>query len=234
MRLTPLARLAIRAWSRAIVARRLELEVEGLEHIPPSGPALIACRHFHHLYDGCALLASAPRPLVPLVALDWVRGPCGRRLMEWACAAARWPVVLRADGLIGAGAGAYRAEEARRYLRRGVADAIALLHAGHLLAIFPEGYPNIDPGFTPRRPGETSLPFRPGFARIAELAERGGHERVPIVPAGMAYERGARWRVALRFGAPLLRADWLDRATLVRAVEKRVHDLSAPAGVSCS
>ena len=53
---------AMRQGCRRLAARRLELTVQGLEHVPPAGPALIAARHFHHLYDGCALLAAIPRP----------------------------------------------------------------------------------------------------------------------------------------------------------------------------
>jgi hypothetical protein len=37
-----------------------EFTVEGLEHVPASGPVLIVARHFHHLYDGCILLIIFP------------------------------------------------------------------------------------------------------------------------------------------------------------------------------
>ena len=66
-----MTRSTMRAWARATVARRLDVEVEGLQHLPREGPLLIACRHVHHLYDGCLLLTAVPRPVHLLVALDW-------------------------------------------------------------------------------------------------------------------------------------------------------------------
>jgi len=81
-RTTSPAATAMRLGSRAIAGRRLQLTVEGLEHVPTSGPALIAARHYHHLYDGCALIATLPRPVHILVALDWVDRPIVRRVME--------------------------------------------------------------------------------------------------------------------------------------------------------
>jgi 1-acyl-sn-glycerol-3-phosphate acyltransferase len=50
----------IRAFCR-LAMRRADVRVEGLGHLPATGPAVIAARHFHHFYDGCALLAVVPR-----------------------------------------------------------------------------------------------------------------------------------------------------------------------------
>src|SRR6185312_17264201 len=41
----------LRQAARLIAARRLDLRVEGLHHVPLSGSALLACRHYHHSYD---------------------------------------------------------------------------------------------------------------------------------------------------------------------------------------
>ncbi|MDQ3411791.1 MAG: hypothetical protein M3509_06690, partial [Chloroflexota bacterium] len=57
--------------SQALVSRRLDLTVEGLEQVPRSGPAIIAARHYHHVYDGAVLLATIPRPVRIVVAADW-------------------------------------------------------------------------------------------------------------------------------------------------------------------
>jgi putative membrane protein len=256
---------AIRAGARLLVRRRVDLAVEGLAHVPRSGPVLVASRHFHHLYDACVLLAAVPRPLHFLVALDWVRGRRGRRLMEGVCGVARWPVVLRADELArrhaagrasaplppraprvphaqGGGsrpaALAYGSDEAPRYLRRGTRDAAALLRAGRALVVFPEGYPNVDPDVTPKGEDGAFLPFRPGFARLAAIAQRDGRSRVPIVPAGLEYAaaggepapglrtwEGTHWRVALRFGAPLTLDTAGSAERVAAAVERRVREL---------
>ncbi len=221
--------------SRALSRRKVQVVVKGLEYVPRSGPVLIVARHFHHLYDGCVLLNTIPRPLHILVALDWIQQGWLRRLMELACAMADWPIILRSERLTGnadaprqgaGGGSAYTSSEARRYLRRAVMNSVQLLRNGEALVIFPEAYPVIDPQPTPENRSEAFLPFRPGFARLAALAERDGHSRVAIVPAGFTYLQNGGWQVALRFGPPLFRQDFAGENQLVQALEERVRALS--------
>jgi putative membrane protein len=228
-----MARRTIRAACLRLVARRLELTVEGGEHVPASGPALVAARHVHHLYDGCALVAALPRPVYLLVATDWAGRGVTRRVMERACRLARWPTVLRTDASARPGRReVFHPCEARRALLRATRLAIDLLRDGQLVVVFPEGYPTIDPAGSPKADERAFLPFRPGVAGLATLAERRGAGRVPIVPAGFAYEAGERWRVRLRFGPPVFARDYADRRALTSAIEARVVGLSPalPAG----
>ena len=215
---------SLRAASKAVVRRQLDLRVEGFDHVPRSGPVIVAARHFHHLFDGCAMLATIPRPVHILVGLDWVRSAPAKMAMERACRAAGWPVVLRRDG-----AAPVDNLDAARALRRAMTDTIALLNDGRVVLVFPEGYPNIDPGFTPKPDDSAFLPFQPGAVRLATLAAAKGI-RVPIVPAGFAYERGERWRVTLRFGEPLAVERRDQEPTALAALEARVRTLSAPDG----
>jgi len=245
------------AW--LIVRRVMSVRVEGLEHVPRDEPVLFAARHFHHLYDGALLLIAVPRPVHIIVALDWVRGRPLRLAMEFICQLARWPVVLR-DGpssppahadwsLAGEGSGgrvvedqegvattrsAYDATERGGYLRRALRDTTRLLREDHTVVIFPEGYPNVDPGDSPKAAlgDDAFLPFQPGFIRLAELAQRNRHARVAIVPTGLAYRRldndphGRAWAVTLRFGAPVYVTSRTDRDRILRAVEEQVRVLS--------
>lgn len=224
------------AGSRVLTHRKVQVEVEGLEYVPRSGPALIVARHFHHLYDGCVLLQAIPRRLHILVALDWVQKPWLRGLMEWACGMAGWPVVLRLErlrrnvkGEEEAGRSAYARGEFRRYLRRAAIDSVQLLRKGEVLVIFPEAYPNIDPVFTPKKSDADFLPFRRGFARLAEMAERDGQAQVAIIPAGLIYVQNEQWHITLRFGPALSRCDYAGNAQLVQAVEEQVQALSKQA-----
>lgn len=221
-----IARRCITAWCASVVARDLDLTVEGLEHLPASGPVLIASRHYHHLYDGFALLARLPRSPHLLVGLDWVPSGFSRRLMETACHVARWPVVLRGDRPRFAGARAHRESDARRYLRRALTLGASLLRDGELLVVFPEGYPNVDPVFTPKQGDDDFLPFRDGYLKIVELAQRRGSPPVAVIPAGFTYIRGTRWRVTLRLGPPDYLAGRDDTARLARAIEEQVRALS--------
>lgn len=233
--LSPVQRLTYRIASRImrsgatlLMRGRVTLVVEGVDAVPRRGPALIAARHYHHLYDGCALLRTLARPLHILVALDWVRTPWQRWRMETLCALAGWPVMLRAERLHASATGqAYRPAESASYLRRSLRRALELLQGGELLVVFPEGYPLIDPRPSPRAPGEELLPFRAGFARLVELAEQRTGLTVPVIPAGLSMEAGERGPFTLRFGAPLLRSNYANTAQFIAAVESAVRTLSA-------
>jgi putative membrane protein len=209
---------AIRLWCRAAV-RRIDLQVEGLEHLPAQGPFVIAARHFHHFYDGCALIAASPRPLHLVVTLDWVQNRITRASMIAACGAAGWPVVERAERA-GAQPGA------GRRLRAATRECVQVLRAGGALLIFPEGYPNIDPHPTPKADESVFLPFRPGFLRFVALAERDGVTKVPVLPAGLAYQRAGRWQLTIRLGAPIVFSPERKVEDQVRAVEEEVRRLS--------
>ena len=208
-------------------ARQIDLEVHGLGHVPSSGPVLIVARHAHHLYDGVALLSAVPRRLHLVVALDWARTRAERALLEWVVRMARWPALLRPDAFAdGRSPGAFGREEIARHRIAAVRLAVDLLAEGAAVVVFPEGYPEVDPRFTPKTRLGEMLPFRDGFAVIHRLALRRTGVDVPIVPAGLAYEPGARWRAALRFGPAL--STRAPREALVRSAESRVAALSAP------
>ncbi len=227
-----IAHLVVRRGSASIARQRLISHVSGLEYLPQSGPVLIVARHFHHFYDGCLLLQVVPRRLHILVALDWIHHALLRRLMESLCRAVAWPVLLRAERLRGTegATSAYAQDEVRGYLRRASALTRRLLRRGEVLVIFPEAYPTIDPQPSPERDVSDSaalLPFRPGFARLLELAEKDGQTRVALVPAGLHYVRRGRWDVTLRFGPALWREHFASTEQFVQAVEAQVQALSA-------
>jgi 1-acyl-sn-glycerol-3-phosphate acyltransferase len=212
---------ALRTASRQYLKRNVDLRVEGEGNLPRNGPAIIAARHYHHLIDGAALIATIPHPAHVLVGLDWIRNPALRVTMHALCGAAEWPIIYRRregsriDDLT-----------ARRALRQAYRESIELLGQGHSLIVFPEGYPTIDPGYTPKTDPDEFLPFQPGFARIAITAARSGIA-APIIPAGFSYEKRDRWQVVLRFGAPIP-VDAHDAEAVIANVEQQVHRLSLP------
>ena len=229
---TRLANRAIRALCQFAV-RQIDLRVEGLEHLPATGPAVLAARHFHHFYDGSALIAVVPRPLRVLVTLDWLENPVGLRLMRGACQMARWPIVVRSRSHVRRGGAAQTgvAVAARRQLLMATRECVGLLRGGRVLLAFPEGYPNIDPSFTPKADDSAFLPFESGFLRFVALAEQDGITRVPIVPVGLEYQRNDRWRVTVRFGHPVMRSPEVDARAQVAAIERQVRRLS---GLECA
>jgi putative membrane protein len=103
---------------------------------------------------------------------------------------------------------------------------VDLLHAGHALLIFPEAYPVVDPHPTPVRADGEMLPFQPGTVRFAELAARQLSVSIPVVPVGLRYTRGRRWRLELAFGEPLLIGPDSDQGESLATLEAAVRRLS--------
>ena len=192
------------------VRRRVDLTVEGLENLPASGPVLMAARHYHHLHDGAALIATIPRPTRILVGLDWIESTAAKSVLDRACQAAGWPVVLRQRP------GVPVSREALSTLFKALDESVAILKRGEVLIVFPEGYPTVDPTWTPKTRDDEVLPFQPGLVRIARRAAQQGID-VPIVPVGLEYQAGDRWRLALRIGPALFVPDqphesrWLEK-----------------------
>jgi 1-acyl-sn-glycerol-3-phosphate acyltransferase len=219
--------IAVRAIAAYNVVRFMRLHVEGAEHLPARGAAVVAARHYHHLFDGAALVHGLRRQPHIFVALDWAASRFERTLMETVCRLAAWPVALRADGFDAQAGSAFAPSETLRYVRRAIALATRLLRRGEVLAIFPEGYPTIDPVRTRKFSDADFLPFAPGLLTIVARAERGRDVRIPIVPIGFAYVRdGERYDVTMRLGEPLYLSAASSRSELLAELERRVRALS--------
>ena len=223
-RVSAIGRIAVGAIARHF-ARDVRMRVVGVEHVPLEGPAIVAARHYHHLYDGVALVRALPRTPHIFVALDWTRTPIERAFMETLCRLAEWPVALRADSFDGRRS-AFSARDVVRYTRGALDFAARLLARGETLVVFPQGYPTIDPA--PSRPSTTTfLPFRPGVVAIARRAQRLLGRTIPVVPAGFAYEPpDRRPQVTLRFGEPLALGASGTRDASLAELERRVRELS--------
>lgn len=217
----------LRRAGRMSLDRHATVMVEGRDHVPASGPVLIAARHYHHLYDGCVAVDALDRPVHIVVGLDWIRNPLLRVAMTRLCRIARWPVVFRPDFPGAPNASRRHVVDRRAVLRQSARDTVDLLREGRVVVVFPEGYPNIDPSFTPKQRDEF-LPFHEGFVRYARLAERAGAGEVPIVPLGFHYEQpepDGKWRIVARYGAPVRLTEGPD-PDLVARIESEVRRLS--------
>jgi 1-acyl-sn-glycerol-3-phosphate acyltransferase len=62
----PLLYRTLRAGVRAALLRWFDLRVEGLQHLPPDGPYIVAANH-HNYLDGVVLAASLPGPIAFIV-----------------------------------------------------------------------------------------------------------------------------------------------------------------------
>lgn len=225
---------SMRLIARAVAAGRLQTVSSGTEHIPTTGPALIVARHYHHLFDGLALFAAIPRQFHIIVTLDWVQNVGMRLLMKQLTGLARWPVVLRADALMrvdDTGASQFRhafsVAEVEHYQHKAFRESVRLLEDNRLLVVFPEGYPNIDPTYTPKSGHDCFLPFKRGFVAIARASERRLRTSLPIIPTGLRYTVEKRWLADVRFSQPVRRESFASSNDLIRYCENKVKQLSS-------
>lgn len=220
----------MRLIAQAIAAGRLKTLSSGLEHIPAEGPALIVARHYHHLFDGLAFFAAIGRRFHIVVTSDWAKNKRTKWFIETLNNFARWPIVLREDAVArdwNSRNPLFTSTDVRRYQLRALRQAVALLGEQRVVVVFPEGYPNVDPTFTPKTGPDEFLPFKPGFISIVACAERRLNTKVPIIPAGIHYENGHPWIGYLKLGEPIYRDKFSTKTLLINFLEREVKRLSA-------
>jgi putative membrane protein len=227
---------AMRLIARGMAAGRLQTIVFGSEHVPRKGPVLLIARHYHHLFDGLALFAALQRPFHIVVTVDWIQDSLTRYLMSFMTRLARWPVILRADALTQLQKpSVFSAADVFRYQRKGLRDSIDILVAGGVLVIFPEGYPTIDPHYTPKTREQELLPFKRGFTAVLAAAEKRLRGEIPLIPVGVRYRAERKWTAQIAFGAAVKASDFTCPEALVKKLELEVARLSgidAPSAVN--
>jgi 1-acyl-sn-glycerol-3-phosphate acyltransferase len=156
------------------VRATMRVRVEGLERIPASGPAIIAGNHLS-LFDAVVVIPYLPRPVILLLAeelrvwpwIDFVLGRLGNAILVRRGSGDRRPVDLGA----------------------------AVLDAGGIVAVAPEGRRSQTGGLQRGRNG------------VARLAIRTAAPVVPVAIWGQerafsSWRRLRRAPVAVRFGTP--------------------------------
>lgn len=158
----------------------------------PAGPVLVAANHVNALLDPLVLFHVAGRPTRPLAKAPLFQHPMVGPFLK---------------GL--GGLPVYRRQDDPTQLDRNQDTfdaAIAALHRGEAIQIYPEGQSHSEPALTP---------LKTGAARIALLAEEraGWALGLRIVPVGITYQRKHLFRGAavVAVGAEIRVAEWRDR-----------------------
>jgi 1-acyl-sn-glycerol-3-phosphate acyltransferase len=196
----------LRMWARA--AARVfyrQVEVQGMEALPPDGPVILAINHTNALADVALIVAKSPRFPHFLAAATWWKRRSARTLFELGGV-----LPLQRKGDV---AGPFDNTRTFAACHRALADDA-------LLAIFPEGVMHLEP---------TVRPLKTGAARIGLGAADQGCRGVVIVPLGLVYEDRGRFRsdVELRFGRPIVMDEWIesyrnDAFSAVRSVTEQL------------
>ncbi len=172
---------ALRGPLRQALRRWFDLRVDGVEHLPASGPYLIAANH-HNYLDGIVLGVTVPAPISFLVMPRVWRATPLHPMFHRNIGSI--PIDLeRAD--VGA-------------LRR----ALEILHEGRVVGIFPEGPFSVRGRLEPGLPGVALLALRSGVP-VVPAGIRGTYEAL----AGRRGYIPRRVPLGVRFGP----ARWFSR-----------------------
>ena len=164
-------------------------EVEGLEHVPEKGGAILASNHLS-VADEIFLGAVVPRPLAFWAKEEYFTGTGFRG----------WFTRTLVESL-----GAIRVERSGGRAALAAFDAaIPVLKAGGLAAIFPEGTRSADGRLYRGRTGVVRLATAAGVP-VVPVGVQGTNE---VQPIGARMPRLKPGKIKIRFGKPL---DFTDR-----------------------
>lgn len=155
------------------------VEVEGLEHVPTEGPAILSSNH-RSFFDSPLVMAMAPRPVVFLGKAEYMDRRATRLLFP-----AVGMVPIKRD--------------AKKASMAALETAAGLLRDGQLVGIYPEGTRSRDGALHRGHSGVAHLAVTTG-APIVPVGIVGTHR---VQPIGTSVPRPFRGPVRLRFGEPI-------------------------------
>jgi 1-acyl-sn-glycerol-3-phosphate acyltransferase len=180
-------------------ARLHPVRVEGLEHLPASGPAIICPKH-QRWEDILAVGVALPPPLYYIAKAELFVTPLQREF-------------LRALG------GVPVDRQNPRATLSSFRQLLPILQQKAFIVLFPEGT-----YFKGRMgPGKHRL-----VQMILKLQEHNGLGQLPFVPVGLTYEtspQSSGWSVKVRVGKPLSAPGAKQAAALTQAIMEKIARL---------
>uniref|UniRef100_A0A7C3V814 1-acyl-sn-glycerol-3-phosphate acyltransferase n=1 Tax=Desulfobacca acetoxidans TaxID=60893 RepID=A0A7C3V814_9BACT len=197
--LSPTIYRVCRGLLRYTWARLHPVEVQGLEHLPAAGPAIICPKH-QRWEDILAVALALPPPLYYIAKAELFVTPLQREFLR---ALGGVPVDRRNP----------------RATLSSFRQLLPLLQEKAYIVLFPEGT-----YFRGRMgPGKHRL-----VQMLLKLQERHGLGPLPFVPVGLSYETSRRpsgWSVAVRLGPPLSAPGAGQAAALTQALLEQIARL---------
>jgi 1-acyl-sn-glycerol-3-phosphate acyltransferase len=184
--------------TRQTIGRYFTLQVEGLEHLPARGPAIICPKH--QRWEDIPVIGTAlPPPLSYIAKVELFQKPLVRELL-------------------GAWGGVPVDRQNPRATLSSFKRLLPLLAQGASLVVFPEGTYYVGQV----GPGKYRL-----IQLLLKLQGQDGLGFLPFVPVGLAYEpRAWGYTVHVRLGPPLVVPGPRQAAALTEALMARIARLS--------
>ena len=184
--------------TRQTIGRVFTLRVEGLEHLPVQGPAIICPKH--QRWEDIPVIGMAlPPPPHYIAKVELFRQPVGRELL-------------------GALGGVPVDRQNPRATLSSFRRLLPLLTRGAFIVVFPEGT---------YVPGRVGLGKHRLIQLLLKLQGQEGLGFLPFVPVGVAYEpRGWGSMVHVKLGPPLSAPGPRQAQALTAALMERIARLS--------
>ncbi len=192
----PLLYRLLRGVSRPILAAGFNLSVEGSEHLPATGPFILAANH-HNYLDGVVLGVAVPRKIAFLVMPSVYR------------ATPLHPPFYRHVGSIPINLERPDPGAIKRTLR--------VLGEGGVLGIFPEGPFSLEGRLVRGQPGVALIALRAGVP-VIPVGIRGTYEAL----AGRRWHVPRPYPLSVRFGRPTYFGKALPGVRIPRALREEV------------
>lgn len=192
----PLLYRLLRGFSRPILRAVFDLNIEGSDRLPATGPFILAANH-HNYLDGVVLGVAVPRKIAFLVMPSVYR------------ATPLHPPFYRHVGSIPINLERPDPGAIKRTLR--------LLEVGGVVGIFPEGPFSLEGRLVRGQPGVALIALRSGVP-VVPVGIRGTYEAL----AGRPWHVPRPYPLSVRFGAPLTFARFRREATIPRALREEV------------
>ena len=200
--------LARRTARRLVKIYYPQIELEGAEQIPSTGPVLLCGNHPNSLVDPIVIGIASGRPVRFMAKAPLFKTPVLGQIMYGL-------------GMIPTYRGSDDSKQVRRNLES-LDSSIQFLVEGHAVGIFPEGKSH---------DAVQVEMVRSGVARIAVRAVEQGASDLVIVPLGLNYSRKEQFRssVSVQVGQPIEVEKWLQESgeegrKAVRALTQEVEE----------
>ena len=168
----------MRGLAKLQLFRKFKLIVTGEENIPPTGPVILAPRHFHGDYDRHVMYAITHRRIFLLGATDFLKDGIQLKMGKYLYEKMGVVPINRPDSIF---------EKPSSGMMAAFKSIVRLLMLGQAVVIFPEGWPNVDSHWTRKTAQDDVIEVKAGLFHFIDYVQKKKGIMVPIVPIGIRY-----------------------------------------------